>query len=173
MRNTLLLALSVGVGKMILFSSVMPGKARIAELHVSAPEGSTVSPCVLTASPSHGDPARDPRRGASGEKGGKACPCTDPGPTCKGQSPRVTRAGHSPESFPAHLYHHPINHSRRGKGFHGLSPWGLVPLRGGRAEELGWQLPHQAGSSTPANVSQESLQAQSLSPAHSSSLGSI
>lgn len=74
-----------------------------------------------------------------GRKGGKpvqelAPPALTQGPTCKGQSPKVTRADQSAESFPADTCHHPVSPSRGGKGFHGLSPWGLVSLRGGRAE---------------------------------------
>lgn len=74
-----------------------------------------------------------------GRKGGKpvqelAPPALTQGPTCKGQRPKVTRADHSPELFPADTCHHPGNLSRGRNGFHGWSLWGLVPLRGGRAE---------------------------------------
>lgn len=91
----------------------MPGKARIAELHVSAPEGSTVSPCVLTASPSHGDPARDPGRGASGEKGGKACPCTDPGSHLQGTEPQGHQSWPQPRVIPSTLAPSPSKSQQR------------------------------------------------------------
>lgn len=63
-----------------------------------------------------------------------APPALTQGPTCEGQSPKVTRADHSLKLFPAGTCHHPVSHGRGGKGFHGLSPWGLVSLRRGRAE---------------------------------------
>lgn len=113
----------------------MPGKARKAELRVSAPGGST--PCALTASTSHGDPARQPRteafeiRGARGEKPCQqlAPPALTQGPTCKGKSPKVTRADHSPEGFQAGTCH---QQAIGGKGFHGLGVW--CHCSGGRAE---------------------------------------
>lgn len=60
-------------------------------------------------------------------------PCTARGPTCRGQSPTVTRADQS-RVIPSRHRPSPSKYSRGGKAFHGLSPWGLVSLRGGRAE---------------------------------------
>lgn len=74
------------------------------------------------------------RGGESLSRGELAPPALTQGPTRKGQTPKVTRADHNPGLFPEGTCHHPVSHGGGRKGFHGLSPWGLVSLRGRRTE---------------------------------------
>lgn len=54
-----------------------------------------------------------------------APPALTQGPTCKGQSPKVTRADHSLKLFPAGTCHHPVKSWQRRERFPWAEPLGF------------------------------------------------